>query len=122
MYLPVLINETMRFCIENNFECVGICLNTFLNSSNNLLCSSLCPFECNSVEYEIFSTFSNYQTNFYKTSLNQEGSKLITVMCQKHSQNLITVVCQKHSQKLIYFIIIWKANSLWKQRHTKNPI
>jgi hypothetical protein len=63
-------NDANNYCSPSDFPCVMELINTFGDIQASKDCKIACPFECNSIEYQVSTYRALYPTTFYKKILS----------------------------------------------------
>ena len=64
LYQLDFFQNTTNFCSEKSHECAEDVIYNF-NRSQSLNCENECPFECNSIKYDVSANTFNYPTKSY---------------------------------------------------------
>lgn len=70
VFLPSSTNSSLFYCSSVvDSTCMKNVINTFGDMNGASYCKSACPFECNSIKYELTSFQSSYPTDYYSEVL-----------------------------------------------------
>ena len=68
VYTPVFNNNSAAYC--NNIYSASCSASVTSNSTFSAICDSICPYECNSIDYGITSFRANYPSTSYSSLLH----------------------------------------------------